>query len=81
MESLIVLFALACLLTFIGGILGIVAFAKIGTLRAEMRELEAKVARLRRVLSDDTSGETEQGEGVVTGRDEVVEVRAGQSGV
>ncbi|AKS41540.1 DUF2339 domain-containing protein [Wenzhouxiangella marina] len=61
MESLIALFVLACLVTFIGGILGIVAFAKTGTLSREVQELKARVADLKRRLSAEQAGEEAPG--------------------
>ena len=60
MEALIVLFLLACLLTFVGGILGLIAFARIGTLSLEVRRLQARVAELTRSSAGEGEGVAEQ---------------------
>lgn len=60
MDSLIALFLLICLLIFVGGILGIVAFARTGTLKRKVQELEARVARLAPQKSGEPGGAAEQ---------------------
>jgi uncharacterized membrane protein len=53
MESLIALFVLACVLTFVGAILGIIAFAKLGTVNRELKELKTKLAHVKRLLAEE----------------------------
>ncbi len=62
MDSLIALVLLACLLTFVGAVLGIVAFARIGTLRAEVRDLRDHVTQLKRPPQVDGGVEAEGAE-------------------
>ncbi|MBY6204272.1 DUF2339 domain-containing protein [Halomonas denitrificans] len=52
MESVVALFLLGCLALVVGGILGLVAFARTNTLRRELQDLKARVAYLARERSD-----------------------------
>ena len=61
MELLIVSFVLACLLTFVGGILGIIAFARIGTVHRELRRLKSRLADLEGRSSGEEEDAAEQG--------------------
>ncbi len=70
MEALVVLFLLACLLTFVGGILGLVAFARIGTISREVQVLKARVAELTRAPISASEGVAEPGDARTAAEDE-----------